>query len=247
MTDITSDQLETVRLSAADVDAIFELYLAARSSSPYGHLAIRSKEDYHRLFREPDDVIATGIKDQGRLIAYSICHRLKENPYQGNLLLADIDPAASTMFHGDGTFVAPAYQGRQLGHRIFRLREQQMAEHQIDHMVALAATDNLTSIGIALLSGAILVGFARDATALNYIIYGGRLRSNLQSDAAPVKIDWQDLEGQKRLFAKHNVICQLDRPASAALRDKSQDRSFVFRPWHPSRPNPSDHDAVIHP
>jgi len=95
---------------------------------PRGHLAIRARKDYVQLFREPHDVIATGIREQGRLIAYSICHRLKENPYRSNLLLAAVDPAATTMFHGDGTIVDPAYQGRQLGHRIFRLREQQIGE-----------------------------------------------------------------------------------------------------------------------
>jgi hypothetical protein len=127
------------------------------------------------------------------------------------------------------------------------MREQQMAERQIDHMVALAATDNLTSIGIALLSGAMLVGFAPDETALNYIVYDGRLWSNLRGDAAPVKIDWRDIQRQERLFAECNVICQLDRPAPAASCSNRQGRSFAFLPWHPDPSLPSHHDPVIHP
>jgi ribosomal protein S18 acetylase RimI-like enzyme len=228
---VPSDRLETVRLSADDVDAIFALYEAARTGSPYGHLAIRSKDDYRRLFADPDDVIATGVRDEGRLVAYSMCHRVRDNPYRDNFLLGDVDPGRSVIFHGDGTVVDPAYQGRRLGHRIFRLRERQMAERGIDHMVALVATDNLLSIGNALLSGAMLIGFARDETALNYLVYGGRLSGRVQQGGNPAKVEWRDQPAQERLFAAGHVACGLDRASpGSGSPNRKQDRSLVFFP-----------------
>ncbi len=173
--DSAAGQLELVLLSPDDVDDVYGLYELSRSISPYGHLAVRTKDDYRELFREPGNVIGTGIRDNGQLVAHSICHRLTANPYRDNPVLAAIDPATSTVFHGDGTVVHPDYQGRHISQRIFRLRVEQMAERRIEHFVALIAIDNIVSIGNALLSGAILVGFRRDETAMNFVVYSGRL------------------------------------------------------------------------
>src|ERR1700685_2581657 len=110
--DESANRIEPVSLSAADVDEIYALYELNRSSLPYGFLANRTKQDFFQLFAKPEDVIGTGIRDDGRLIAYSICHRLTNNPYPITPLLSVIDPRTSNVFHGDGTIVHPVYQGR---------------------------------------------------------------------------------------------------------------------------------------
>ncbi len=218
-------------LSPDDVDDVYGLYELSRSISPYGHLAVRTKDDYRELFREPGNVIGTGIRDNGQLVAHSICHRLTANPYRDNPVLAAIDPATSTVFHGDGTVVHPDYQGRHISQRIFRLRVEQMAERRIEHFVALIAIDNIVSIGNALLSGAILVGFRRDETAMNFVVYSGRLRSQVRDDVPPVRADWRETERHRRLFGERLVVCAFNRRAAeGSSPGKRGNHEFLFYP-----------------
>ena len=219
----TDNYLETVLLSLHDIDEIFALYALTRTTMPYGFLADRTQDNFREIFRAPEEVIATGIRDNGRLIAYSICHRITSNVYPDNAFLSMIEPAVSTIYHGDGTVVHPAYHGRMLAQRISRLRSQQRIERQIDHMVGLIATDNIVSIGNAVLGGALLVGFVHDDTSLNYIAYAGRLRDRLP-DVTPVVVGWNDHGQQQQLFAKRNVVFNINRPMSG----QSSERHFLF-------------------
>lgn len=227
-----ANYLQTVFLSSDDIDEIFALYALARSATPYGFLATRTKDDFREIFRKPEEVIGTGIRDNGRLIAYSVCHRVTTNLYSENPLLSTIEPTASTVYHGDGTVVHPAYHGRMLTQRISRLRFEQIAERRIDHVVGLIAADNIVSIGNAVLAGALLVGFAHDDTSLNYIAYAGCFRDRLRNDAMPITVGWKDHKQQQRLFAERNVICDLSKPSTVAssIATTVGDRQFAFRP-----------------
>lgn len=55
--------LETVLLSLNEIDEIFALYALTRTTMPYGFLADRTQDDFREIFRKPEEVIATGIRD----------------------------------------------------------------------------------------------------------------------------------------------------------------------------------------
>jgi hypothetical protein len=231
--DESANRLEPVLLSAGDVDEIYALYELNRSRLPYGFLANRTKQDYFELFAKPEDVIGTGIRADGRLIAYSICHRLTNNPYPIAPVLSLIDPGTSNVYHGDGTIVHPVYQGRMIARRITRLRWQQIRQRQIDHVLGLIAVDNFVSIGNALLGGLLLAGFARDETSLNYIAYAGRFCEGLPTGTEPITVGLNNHERQQQLFAEGHVVCDvphLNHPISSAVRT-TDDRQLAFVPW----------------
>ena len=227
-----ANRLQTVLLSSDDLDEISGLHELSRSTTPYGFLAARAKDDFREIFRRPDDVIAAGIRDNGRLVAYSICHRVSKIPYSDNALLSEIEPKTSIVYHGDGTVVHPNYQGRAIAQRIARLRMEQIAARRIDHVLGLIAVDNIASIGNAVLAGALLVGFARDETALNYVAYAGRFRERLRSDALPIIVGWTDHDRQRRLFAERRVVSEFHRRAPPGIpgAGANGDRQFGFRP-----------------
>jgi hypothetical protein len=220
--------IEVVYLDSRDVVEVHDLHVLCRSQSPYGHLAIRTKEDYRALLSEPENVIATGIRDEGRLVALSVCHRLTANPYDDNPVLAGIDPVTSTAFHGVGTVVHPDYRRRSLAKRLFDLRREQMADRHIEHMFYLAAIDNLGSL-VALVPGAMLVGFRRDETAMNYIAYCGCLQADVRADILPVSIDWRDRNRQEELFSERLVVCGLSRLSSPSAAGGER-HGFNFLP-----------------
>jgi hypothetical protein len=227
-----ANRLQVVLLSLNDVDEIFSLYRLCRVATPYGFLAIRSENDFREIFRNPENVIGTGIRDDGRLIAYSICHRIATNPYPDNPVLSAIEFQTATVYHGDGTAVHPDYHGRMLARRIARLRRQQIADRRVDHVLGLIAVDNIMSIGNVVLAGVLLVGFARDETALNYIAYSGSFRDKLGTDRVPLIVRWNDQEQQQRLFAQQYVVCDLTQPRAVdhSVADSMDERQFTFRP-----------------
>lgn len=225
-----NNRLEDVVLALDDAAEVFALYDLVRTGTPYGFLAIRSEDDYRELFRNPQNVVATGVRDGGRLIAHSICHRLTRNPYADNAILGKIDPVSERLYHGDGTTVHPDYQGRMLAKRMFRLRQREIEARRIEHMVGLVAVDNLISIGNVLHSGALLAGFARDETAMNYIAYGGRLNARLRNDVAPTEVEWRDHEMQRSLFERGHAACSLLRTPTSAATARGAGRQFSFRP-----------------
>jgi len=222
---------EVVSLSAADVDEILALYTLGCADTPYGFLAIRTKKDFCQILARPEDVIATGIRHNGRLIAYSICHRVAKNPYPKHPALSLIDASKSTVYHGDGTVVHPAYQGRMLAQRISRLRWREITERQIDHVLGLIAVDNMASIGNAVLAGVLLVGFTRDVTSLNYIAYAGRFRDNLRTDTVPTTVGWKNRAQQQRLFRQGKVVCDVTHSNDLASAATKLERQFAFVPW----------------
>jgi hypothetical protein len=221
----TANRLEDVVLTQDDVGEIFALYEASRASTPYGYLAIRTEDDYRALFASPESVVATGVRDNGRLIAHSICHRLMRNPYGQNAILGGIDASGERMFHGDGTLVHPDFQGRMLARRMFKLRQREIEANRIEHMVGLVAVDNLVSIGNILHAGALLVGLVRDETAMNYLVYAGRLEANIVRESPPFEVDWKDHDAQVSLFERRHA-------ASGFARARAGDgqRKFGFLP-----------------
>ncbi len=212
------NSLNSVVLSVNDIQEIFALYSLALSSTPYGFLARRTQDDFQKILSQPSqDVIATGIRSGKQLVAYSICHRISQNPYPENTILAMIEDSNSTIYHGDGTVVHPDYQGRMLAQRISRLRREHIVERGIDHMLGLISTDNIVSIGNAVLAGILLVGFAKDETSLNYIAYAGLLRERLQRDKGAVLTEVDDRQQQNSLFIEKYAACDFF-PATAEVK-----------------------------
>jgi hypothetical protein len=207
----TITRLKLVHLSPKDTGDIFSLYEHVRSCTQYGFLADRSEQQFNSLLSVPENVIGLGLRDAGRLIAYSICHRTTGNPYTKNSFLGPIDPNRSTTYHGDGTVVDPAYAGRHLGKRLFRLRVSEMSHRGIEHMISLVAIDNMASIGNALLAGALLVGTAPDPTAINYILYVGTFRDRLDRSARSVDVSSERHEEIMLLFEKGYLAYGLGR------------------------------------
>lgn len=223
----TIGQLETVHLSCGDARDIFLLYEQVRSCTQYGFLANRSEQEFRALLRSPKNVIGLGLRDAGRLIAYSMCHRISGNPYASNLFLSPIDPNRSVTYHGDGTVVDLDYAGRQLGKRLFQLRISEMAHRGVEHMISLVAIENTASIGNALLAGALLVGTVRDQTAMNYILYVGKFRNRLDLNANSVDIGAERREEIMRLLEKGHLAYGLRR---AATYGKTSERVLRLLP-----------------
>ncbi len=214
------NSLNSVVLSVNDIQEISALYSLALSSTPYGFVAKRTQYDLRKILSWPtEDVIATGIRNGKRLVAYSICHRIPGNPYRENQILAMIEDGNSTIYHGDGTVVHPDYQGRTPAQRISRLRREQIVERRIDHMLGLISTDNIVSIGNAALAGILLVGFANDETSLNYIAYAGSLRERLRRDERAVLTGVDDRQQQTSLFLQKYAACDFF-PATAEVKRK---------------------------
>ena len=219
--------LEIVPLLVGDVEEILVLYEIAKSVAPFGFMATRSKEEYLELFAH--GAIGVGLRDAGRLISYAIAHRLDHNPYPDVPLLSGIDPAVQQVYHGHGWTVHPQYRNRGLGQQLFEIRFQRMAEMKVDHFFGLAAVDNLSSVGGVLRAGAIVVGFAADETAMNYIVYWGHLRERLRRDLPPIAVDPGDHKEQERLFMLRHAGCRLLRPSSGE-RQASAELRIEFLP-----------------
>jgi hypothetical protein len=90
-------------------------------------------------------------------------------------------------------------------------------------VIGLAAIDNLSSLANILRSGGLLVAFARDETAMNYVGYAGFLRA--QAEAPPRVLACDDFAGQAQLFAEGLVITEMKRSPSGR-------RNFLFRPMY---------------
>lgn len=223
---LRQEELEFVNLTADDVDDVFALYeLALKRTSP-GFLALRTKQDYVQLFAAADEVVADGVRDRERLIAYSLGGRISVNPYPSCRMLASINPKHERLYHGYGWVVHPDYRGKGIGPPLFRLRFQHLAARQVDHFLALSAVDNLQSIGSILKAGSILIGLAHDETALNYILYWGRFLGRLRKGMAPLVVPSFDRLEQERLFKQGYVICS--DPESVS--NQSAERHFGFWP-----------------
>jgi GNAT superfamily N-acetyltransferase len=219
---------QTVLLSSDDVDEVFALYQLARSVTPHGFLAIRTKDDYRKIFQNPKHMVGLGIKDADRLIAYSVCHRIIANPHVNNPILSSIDATLRTVYHGDGHVIHPGYQGRGIGRQLLQFRSRQLADRGVQHYLALVAVDNLPSIGNIRNAGSMLVGFARDETALNYIVYSGCVRERVMTNALPVLVSYRDRNQQNRLFAQRHVICDVSHPAGFELGASRDDSEIQF-------------------
>jgi hypothetical protein len=232
MTQPAADALQVISLSSDDVDEVFSLYQLNRSIAPYGFMAIRTKSDYRKMLSAPPSmIIRTGLRTRKDLIAYAFCHRIPTNPYKHCPLSSSIDPQASTVYHGAGAVVHPDFHRLGIGKRLMQLRLLQMTDRQVDHFFGLIAVDNLPSIATNLHAGCLLAGFARDQTALNYVMYWGRLRQALPTDAVPTLVPITERKHHRRLFRKRHVICGLSRVmGGTAALCRNTDRQFEFLP-----------------
>jgi hypothetical protein len=221
--------LEFVRLGPDDVEEVFALHSLCLSLSPHGYLTPRTRYDYEALLSDSENVFCTGFRNNGRLVAHSTCHRVTSNPYWENPVLAAIDPATRSSFQGDGTVVHPDHRKRRLASQLLRRRHEEMAAHGIDQIFYLIAIDNFASINL-LFPGVLLVGFMPDETAMNYIVYGGKLRANVHADEQAVMVDWRDHARQQQLFEERCVVDDLILAAeSRHARDQERCR-FAFVP-----------------
>ncbi|MEP7172937.1 MAG: hypothetical protein ABI705_05540 [Aestuariivirga sp.] len=194
------------------------MYDLVNRLTPQGFLARRHLADFEDAFADPDSTVAVGVRNEGRLIAYSICQRAPQSPYPENLFLSKIGPAVSSFYVGMGTVVDPSFQGRLLMAKMLGLRRRLLVERGIHHMAGLVAIDNLLSIGSILRTGAALVGFQADETAMNYIAYGGERLSRLERQSGSVAVPVGATDQQAQMFDSGHVAVEL-RPGRATQRD----------------------------
>ena len=217
---------QPVVLDAADAGSVYALYKLVDRLTPFGFLARRKLADFESAFADPDSMVAVGVREEGRLIAYSICQRATCSPYPDNLFLSRIDPAVTPLYVGMGTVVLPDFQGHRLMAQMLDLRRKLLFERQVHHIAGLVAIDNLLSIGNLLRAGAALLGFHEDETAMNYIAYGGDMLSSLNRKSIIITMPVGDREQQAQLFASGHVAFAL-RPG------KTKQRNMQFLPLIP--------------
>jgi GNAT superfamily N-acetyltransferase len=150
--------------------------------------------------------------------------------------LASIDPQTSVVYHGAGIVVHPDFQRLGIGTRLLQLRSQQLSERRVDHCFGLTAVDNLRSIASQLRAGCLLAGFARDQTAMNYVVYWSRHLQGLTTDAAPALVPVTERRLQRRLFQQRHVICGLSQTAREPnVPCAGANHQFEFLPFNPPR------------
>jgi hypothetical protein len=201
------DRVELVELSASDAADVEALFAAAEARVEPGFLARRSPGQYADLLRR-DDTVAVGARLGTTLIGYSACYRICENPYPDVRFLRALDPARSAAYHGAGTVIAPDHEGRLLSRRLFRARHEGLLRRGSRHFLGLIAVGNWLSLGNAVHAGGVLVGLARDETALNYVAYAGELTRRPMTPSADL-LDWADLETHERMFAAGCIVTGL--------------------------------------
>jgi hypothetical protein len=68
---------------------------------------------------------------------------------------------------------------------------------------------------------------------MNFIVYGGLLRSRVRDDATPARAGWRETERHRTLFEDGLAICGLNRPGAdesfgSSQGDKRRNREFLF-------------------
>jgi len=210
-------------LATEDLDDILGLYATVSASAPEGHLASRSREDFRAVLGDSAEAVAVGARQEGRLAAYSICRRCRAIPYDRAPLLDRIDPLRSRVYLGMGTVVHPRHEGRMLMARLMALRGEALRRLAADHVLGLVAVDNLASIASILRAGALLTGFSRDETAMNYVGYAGIFRELVSDQSAATPVACADLESQRAAVASGSVIRSM-------RRQRDDQRVFDFVP-----------------
>jgi hypothetical protein len=229
-----NERVEIVGLGRADAAQVEALFRAAEQRVASGFLARRKPGAYAELLGR-DDTVAVGARAGQTLVGYSLCYRIRENPYPRVTFLHALDPAGSVIYHGGGTVIAPRYEGRLLSRRLFLARRAELDRRGTRHFLGLIAVGNWLSLGNAVHAGGVLVGMAPDETSMNYVVYSGELLRD-RAATSECLLDWRDADGHERMFAAGGVVTGIDggeRPAEGATESASETaerktRRFVF-------------------
>ncbi|MFT3987887.1 hypothetical protein [Aestuariivirga sp.] len=213
-------------LDEGDATAVTALYAFVHGRTPEGHLAFRRPEEFAALFADPDSLVAVGAWWGTALAAYSLCRRSSVIPYDPQPFLDLIHRAGGSIYLGMGTVVHPSHEGRLLMARLMATRGEELKARNACHVLGLAAIGNLPSIANILRAGAILVGFSRDETAMNYIGYGGLFQPSVNHGAPRMAVAQDDFAAQQELFSQGQVIVAMNRGGSG-------ERYFDFLPLLP--------------
>jgi len=214
-------------LSASHLEDAHRLYSHGVATAPFGFLASRSRHEFEDLLAHPERTIAVGAWEDGRLVAYSICHQIRRNPYPEVRILRALEPETETIYQGDGTVVHPDYRGRLLMQRLYEMRRRHLLERKVDHTVGLVSVGNVASLGNVLIAGGLLVGFADDESGENFVGYAGRLTPRLLENTGPLLVGFEDRERQRECFDSLNPVRALSR-APASGSDK-RDLEFAVK------------------
>ena len=95
-----------------------------------------------------------------------------------------------------------------LSRRLFVIRREELRKRQTRHFLGLIAVGNWLSLGNALHAGALLVGLARDETALNYVAYTGDFADHPFQSGTHLA-DWADAGAHRQLFGEGFVVVGL--------------------------------------
>jgi hypothetical protein len=220
------ERVAIARLGPRDAPDIEELFRAAERRVAPGFLARRPPGEYTGLLCR-EDAVVMGARLGEKLIGYSACYRIYRRPYPEVAFLRNLDPANSVVYHGGGTVIDPAHEGRMLSRRLFLTRREELRKRGTRHFLGLIAVGNWLSLGNALHAGARLVGLAQDETALNYVAYAGDFAGH-RSEPTHHVINWADTAAHARLFASGFIVVGL-QPDHSDKQLSSRSRYFVFQ------------------
>jgi hypothetical protein len=215
------EKLSVELLSDLHVESVHRLYSVCAASAPLGFLATRSRVDFDDLLADPENTVAVGAWEGDVLVAYSICHQIRRNPYPNVKILGSLEGGSQTIYQGDGTVVRPGYRGRLLMQRLYQMRRRQLENRKVDHSVGLVSIGNVDSLGNVLIAGGLLVGFADDESGENYVGYAGRLAPGLLDGASPVIVRFGDRDRQRELFDGLSPVRSMARTSQPGMDKRS--------------------------
>jgi hypothetical protein len=218
------EKLSVGLLSDFHLEPAYHLYSVCAASAPSGFLAPRSWGDFENLLVDQENTVAVGAWEGDFLVAYSICHHIRQNPYPNVKILSPLEPHRQRIYQGDGTVVHPGYRGRLLMQRLYRMRRRLLEARKVDHTIGLVSIGNVDSLGNVLIAGGLLVGFAEDESGENYVGYAGRFTPRLLESASPVIVRLDDRGRQRELFDSLNPV----RAMARASRSEQGNRDLEF-------------------
>src|SRR5262249_39292055 len=206
------EPIAITRLGLADAADIEALFFTTEQRVEPGFLARRSPGDYLRILRDQETIVV-GARIDGKLVGFSICCRVRENPYRATMFLRSIDATRSVVFKGIGTIVAPHCEGRLLSRRLLFALERTMLDASMNHFLGLVAIGNKAAMGNMIHARGRLVGLAPDEVTLNYVAYKGDLTRNKRRLESR-RVDWDIIAQHKQLFDAGYIVTGLEQAAS---------------------------------
>lgn len=188
-------------LHAQDSCDAYQLFCEVFSSTPYGFLAQKSLDDFHRVLGDEISNLSSGVFEDNKLIAYQLCAIAPECPFPGAGNLEKLYRSGLKICCSLGLVIHPNYQSRGLGKTLAHQRREIMREKGIGQLTALIDRNNIHSVFMHMKLGTTLIDFFEDSTSLNYVIMQHE-KSNSGNVASTRTVQYDDFRAQSQLFSK---------------------------------------------